>query len=44
MYDGMLFEGMLCGEEWPGLDVYSHCVLSKISQLLDQCDKRKQQW
>ena len=35
MYDGMLFRGILFGEEWPELDVCSTCVLSKISQSLE---------
>ena len=38
----MLFGGMLLGESWPGLDVCSPCVLSKISQSLEQCDGLKQ--
>ena len=42
MYNGMLFGRMLFGEEWPGLYVCSPCVLSKTSQLLEQCDKLKQ--
>ena len=35
MHDRILFGGVLFGKEWPGLDVCSTCVLSKISQSLE---------